>query len=196
MNTNININTNKNVNNRYHFVTHWFVEASCEEVYRILEDVESLSRWWHSVYLDVKVLEKGQPGGVGKLVALYTKGFLPYTLKWQFRVTEANFPNGFALQAIGDFAGTGVWTFTQKDEKHCEAVYDWQIDAEKPLLKKLTWLLRPIFSANHHWAMRKGEESLKLEIRRQHATTPTELSQIPAPPKPTFPHNLLNNKTL
>jgi hypothetical protein len=63
--------------------------------------------------------------------------------------------------------------------------------AEKPLLKKLSWLLRPAFAANHEWAMRKGLESLELELRRRRG----EL-QVPPPPGPTFPHNLLNNKVL
>jgi hypothetical protein len=78
----------------YHFTTRWIIPATCVEVYRTLEAVEDLSRWWPSVYLDVKQLEKGQPGGVGKRVMLYTKGFLPYTLKWQFVVTNTEFPYG------------------------------------------------------------------------------------------------------
>lgn len=174
----------------YHFTTHWHVAATCEEVYRILEEVEALPHWWPSVYLDVRQLEKGAPGGVGKRVSLYTKGWLPYTLRWQFQVTDTQFPSGFALQAIGDFAGTGVWTFQQTDDRHCKVVYDWRIEAQKPLLKKLTFLLRPIFSANHLWAMRKGEESLKLEILRRRATTEAARKLIPPPPGPTFPHNL------
>lgn len=174
----------------YNFLTTWEIRASCEEVYRILEDVASLAAWWPSVYLDVKVLEKGQPGGVGKLVELYTKGWLPYTLRWKFRVTTADFPNGFSLQALGDFVGTGVWEFRQEGET-CVVIYDWRISAEKPFLKKLSWLLRPAFSANHEWAMRKGLESLELERRRRNGER-----NVPAPPAPTFPHNFLNNKIL
>ncbi len=180
----------------YYFATRWLVEATCAEVYRTLETAEDLPRWWPSVYLDVKQLEKGQPGGVGKLVALYTKGFLPYTLKWQFRVTHTHFPHGFALEAIGDFAGTGEWTFRQVTDEHCEIIYDWRISAEKPLLKKLSWLLRPLFSANHHWAMHKGEESLRLELRRRRATSDAERAALPEPPGPTFPHNFTYNKIL
>lgn len=172
----------------YHFITTWHVSATCEEVYRILEDVDALTQWWPSVYLDAKVREKGQPGGVGKLVSLYTKGWLPYTLRWDFRVTAADFPNGFALRATGDFVGEGVWRF-QQDGDTCVVTYDWRISAEKPILKKLTWLLRSIFSANHEWAMRKGLESLELELRRRRG----EQNVPPAPP-PTFPHNLLSNK--
>lgn len=151
----------------YHFTTRWLVEATCAEVYRTLEAVEDLPRWWPSVYLEVTELEKGLPGGVGKLVDLHTKGFLPYTLKWQFRVTASHFPYGFSLDASGDFEGQGVWQFNQLDDDHCAIIYDWKIRAEKPLLRKLTWLLRPLFTANHKWAMRQGEFSLKRELLRR-----------------------------
>jgi hypothetical protein len=51
--------------------------------------------------------------------------------------------------------------------------------------------MKPIFKANHHWAMARGEESLKLELARRHAAgDPTLEAVIPAPPGPTFPHNL------
>jgi hypothetical protein len=182
--------------NDYHFITYWSVPASCEKVYRTLEEVERLTEWWPSVYLDVRVLDKGQAGGVGKLVELYTKGWLPYTLRWKFRVTEADFPNGFSLQALGDFSGTGAWTFQTTGDGYCKVTYDWQIQANKPLLKKLTPLLRPLFSLNHHWAMRMGERSLRLEIRRRQAKTAAERAAVPPPPGPTFPHNLTNNKVL
>ncbi len=176
--------------NDYHFVTRWSVAAPPEEVYRILEDVCDLARWWPSVYLDVKVLEKGQPGGVGKAVELFTKGWLPYTLRWTFRVTRAEFPHGLALEAFGDFVGRGVWTFTPTTTG-TEAVYDWKLEVEKPLLKQFSWLLKPIFSQNHLWAMRKGLESLRLELRRRHGE-----GSVPAPPNPTFPHNFTNNRIL
>jgi Polyketide cyclase / dehydrase and lipid transport len=176
----------------YHFISRWQMDANCEEVYRILEKVEDLPRWWPSVYLDVAVLEKGQVGGVGKVVDLYTKGWLPYTLRWQFTVVETDFPNGFALTASGDFKGTGVWTFRPLENDKCEVVYDWRISAEKPLLKKLSWLLRPVFSANHEWAMRQGEKSLRLELLRCQATTSEAFATIPAPPPPTFSGHFFN----
>jgi hypothetical protein len=179
----------------YHFITQWRIVASKEEVYRTLEQVEELTRWWCSVYLDLKVIDKGQKGGVGKVVELYTKGFLPYTLRWKFRVVETNFPHGFVLEAFGDFVGRGVWTFEQ-DGAYCNIMYDWKIEAEKPLLKYLSFLMKPIFSANHEWAMAKGLTSLELELRRRRATSEAEKRRIPPPPAPIFPHNILNNKIL
>jgi hypothetical protein len=45
--------------------------------------------------------------------------------------------------------------------------FDWNIVAEKPLLKYLSFLMKPIFRANHEWAMRRGQESLAREIERR-----------------------------
>ena len=176
--------------NTYHFISHWNIPAPPELVYRTLENVSALATWWPSVYLDVKVLEPGQPGGVGKIVELYTKGWLPYTLRWKFRVTESKFPSGFSLLAEGDFEGTGTWTFSA-----CESgtlvTYDWNIEARKPLLRTLSWALKPIFALNHAWAMQKGEASLLLELRRRQGET-----GVPKPAGPTFPNNFLKNRIL
>ena len=101
--------------NVYHFITTWKVDATREEVYRTLEKAERLSEWWPSVYLKVEILEPGDELGIGKVVALHTKGWLPYTLKWKFRVTDVSFPTGYSLEAWGDFVGRGTWTFAQND---------------------------------------------------------------------------------
>lgn len=170
--------------NNYHFITHWRVQSTVEEVADILSDAPDLARWWPSVYLEVKELEPGDENGVGKLVDLYTKGWLPYRLRWQFRVTESNYPHSFAIEAKGDFVGRGIWTFVQ-DGEEVAITYDWQIRADKPILRYLSFLLKPIFAANHRWAMDKGEESLVLELARRRAT-PTERARIPPPPGPTF----------
>ncbi|HTS43941.1 MAG TPA: SRPBCC family protein [Puia sp.] len=182
----------------YHFITHWRVKSSVEEVYDILADAPGLARWWPSVYLDVKVISPGDALGIGKVVELYTKGWLPYTLRWSFVVKEVNKPYGFTIVPSGDFSGRGIWTLEQdgQDPAYCNIVYDWKISAEKTLLKKLTFLIRPVFSANHLWAMKKGEESLKLELLRRNAATEFEVQRITEPPGPTFPHNLTKNKIL
>jgi hypothetical protein len=171
--------------NDYHFVTHWKVKSTVQEVSNILADAPDLVRWWPSVYLEVTELEPGNAQGVGKVISLYTKGWLPYTLRWQFRVTESKAPYGFALEAFGDFVGRGVWIFEQAGD-WVNITYDWKIRADKPLLKYLSFTMKPLFAMNHTWAMRIGEESLKLELLRRHAQTPEEKTMIPIPPMPTF----------
>ena len=171
--------------NTYHFITQWRVKASLEEINRVLGNATDLARWWPSVYLEVKQLAPGDALGVGRVIDLFTKGWLPYTLRWQFKVTESRYPRGFTLVATGDFVGRGIWTF-DPDGESVKITYDWKIEAEKPLLKYLSFIMKPIFSANHHWAMRMGERSLILELARRHAATDAERAGVPPPPPTTF----------
>lgn len=164
--------------NEYHFVTRWRVGATPAEVYDVLDEAADLPRWWPSVYLDVAELPPDPAGGPGKVYELFTKGWLPYTLRWRLRRTSTNRPRGFTIEAWGDFVGRGEWTFAA-DGPHCDVTYDWRIRAEKPVVRALSWLLKPIFAANHRWAMAKGEESLKIELARRRGET------VPAPPAPT-----------
>src|SRR5262249_6813912 len=134
----------------YHFVTRWRVRGAPEEVYRLLDKPVDLPRWWPAVYLAVE--EEAPADGSPKVVHLLTRGWLPYTLRWRFRTLQKQPFQGIVLEAKGDFIGRGEWTFTSNGND-VEVVYDWRVRAEKPLLRWLSFLLRPIFSANHRWAM-------------------------------------------
>jgi hypothetical protein len=168
--------------NNYHFVTQWRVPGTVEEVADILSDAADLPRWWPAVYLDVVETKPGDEAGIGKEVSLYTRGWLPYTLRWQFRVIESDYPHSFALESWGDFVGRGEWRLRQNG-RFVDITYDWRIQAEKPLLRTLSFLLRPIFAANHRWAMARGEESLRLELARRADNHPLN-DPIPPPPGP------------
>jgi hypothetical protein len=171
------------VSNQYQFLSRWRVEGTCGEVADILGDPLALSRWWPSVYLDVEELRAPDPHGLGRRTRLLTKGFLPYTLTWEFEVTETRYPYGFTLVASGDFDGRGVWTFEQ-DGNFVDIAYDWRLAAEKPLLRNLSFLLKPVFEANHRWAMAQGERSLKLELSRRRATSDAARALVAPPPGP------------
>lgn len=171
-------------NNTYHFVTQWRLQGTVEEVGAIIADANGLSRWWPAVYLDVQVLDVGDANGVGAVIRLYTKGWLPYTLRWQFQVTEVEHLHRLVIRADGDFVGRGIWTFAQ-DGDWVNVTYDWQVEAQKTWLRRLSFLFKPLFAANHEWAMRMGEESIRLELARRRASTATERARIPPPPGPT-----------
>jgi uncharacterized protein YndB with AHSA1/START domain len=155
--------------NDYHFVTRWRVEATPEKVFRVLGDGTDLPRWWPDVWLKAELVEPGDADGVGSLVRFHSRGWLPYSLTWQARTVEKVPPSRIVLRASGDFDGTGVWTLTP-DGLFTDAVYDWTIRADKPLLKYLSFLFKPLFSWNHRWAMSRGLEALKRELARRQAS--------------------------
>jgi hypothetical protein len=177
--------------NAYHFVDRWRVEGDVNEVADILEDALALPRWWGSVYFDVREIEPGEKHGVGKLISLHAGGWLPYTLRINFRTIESRYPQGFTMDATGDLEGKGIWIF-EPDGPFVNVTYDWTIKANKPIIEKLSFLLKPIFRSNHSWTMKRGEESLKLELLRRRAKSTEDASAIPAPPQPSFVVRLLN----
>jgi hypothetical protein len=169
--------------NQYHFITHWRVEGTCGEVADIIGDAQSLSSWWPSVYLKVVELEPPDSRGIGRRVGTITKGWLPYTIEWEFTVVESRYPHGLTVVASGEFDGRGVWTFEQNGS--CvDITYDWRLRAEKPLLRRLSSFLKPLFASNHRWAMARGEESLKLELLRRRTLTLGDRTAVPPPPGP------------
>ncbi|HKD12039.1 MAG TPA: polyketide cyclase [Thermoanaerobaculia bacterium] len=171
----------------YHFVTRWRVVGTVDEVSDILSRPEGLVRWWPAVYLEVETLEPGDDAGVGKSVRVLSRGFLPYTLSWTFRVVESRRPLGFTIEAAGDLVGRGVWTFEQAGA-WVDITYDWRVRAEKAGVKQLSPILKPVFAANHRWAMRQGEAGLREELARRRGAAGSEpIHAPPPPPRGSFP---------
>lgn len=150
--------------NDYVFVTRWRMPATPDAIFDVLSDVPSLARWWPDVYLAVTPVP-----AIEGAFDLHTKGWLPYTLRWRLIAAGSERPQMLAIRAEGDFDGEGVWTLAAASEG-TDVRFDWRIRAEKPLLRRLSWLMKPIFRANHAWAMRRGEESLRRELARRART--------------------------
>jgi hypothetical protein len=150
-------------------ITDWRFDGTVEEVADILREAGRFPDWWPEVYLAVEPVAPGDANGLGRAFALHTRGWLPYTLRWTARVAEVR-ADGWTVEATGDLVGRGVWTLTPIGAEaavHC----DWRVEVEKPLLKPFTPLLRPVYAANHRWAMARGEAGLRRELIRRRAAT-------------------------
>lgn len=150
--------------NDYRFETCWRMWATAAEIAAILGKPRELPRWWPEVYIKVDEPETG-------VFRLLTKGWLPYRLRWCFRVVENRAPYGFTIQAWGDLEGRGVWTLEEEGE-WTNVRYVWTVRAAKPLLRHLSWVMKPVFAANHRWAMEKGEAALERELARVRSLRP------------------------
>jgi hypothetical protein len=149
--------------NDYEFMTRWGLRGTAAEVYDWVVDAQGYLRWWPQVYLRVTTITQPGKHGLGAVNDLYTRGKLPYTLRWRARVTETRYSAGFTIEATGDFFGRWIWTFEQEGD-WVNATFDWRLRAEKPLLRYLSFLPKPLFCANHRWAMARGREGLQKEL--------------------------------
>jgi hypothetical protein len=146
----------------YQFVDEWFVPAAVEDVYDVIGDQLAYPAWWGDVFLSVTGDDgPPRPGRHAKVVA---KGFLPYKLRFDADVVEAERPRLIRMALSGDFEGGGAWTF-EATEDGTRATLDWRPIVEKPLVRYLTPLLRPLFRSNHFWTMRRGQEHILDHMR-------------------------------
>jgi hypothetical protein len=76
--------------------------------------------WGPEVYLQVEPLTPRQKT-IGDRVRLLTRGKLPYKIRWQSEIVQANPPHGFMIRATGDFDGRGIWSL-----KHSKFVVAFQ----------------------------------------------------------------------
>jgi hypothetical protein len=152
--------------NEYHFVTQWQFKAPIELVFKIIESGVDFPRWWPEVYLAARAEKSGRADRIGDKIHFHTRGWLPYTLKWTAIVIAFSAPSQLDLRAEGDFVGRGEWRLSQQGEM-TNVRFDWRILAEKPILRHLSFIAKPIFSWNHHWAMARGFERFPTEIARQ-----------------------------
>jgi hypothetical protein len=150
------------------------------EVHDIVSQPLEYPRWWPSVYLNAR--EMTLPGNARRRVEFHTRGMLPYTLIWEAAVTE-RIPEKIVIEASGDLDGRGIWSFAQ-DGDFVDVTFTWDVDVNKPLLRLMTPMLRPIFEANHRWSMEQGEASLREELIRYRARTPEELLEAADPRGP------------
>jgi hypothetical protein len=152
----------------YDLISTWRVRGKLDDVAAILGEPRDLVRWWPEVYLAIDILDEGDEDGLDKVARVHSRGWLPYTLRWSFRVVEARWPHGATIEAWGDLVGRGQWSLAQ-DGPDVTATYQWRVRADKPLLKTLLPLLKPLFAWNHRWAMAKGEAGLRRELQHRQA---------------------------
>ena len=145
----------------YVFIDEWDVDAPQAAVYEALADSRTYPDWWKPVYIAVDADGPPEPGCVARHEF---KGQLPYHLKTTSEIVRAEPPSEFEVKVVGDLTGRGVWTLTPRDGR-THVRFDWRVYADRPLLRYLTPILRPVFRWNHNWSVKRAIEGLEPYVR-------------------------------
>jgi quercetin dioxygenase-like cupin family protein/uncharacterized protein YndB with AHSA1/START domain len=159
----------------YVFVDEWDVAAAPEAVFDAIADARSYPEWWSPVYIDV---ESDGPPEIGKESRQHFKGRLPYHVRTRSVISELDPPHMIAADVDGDLRGRGVWTLTPT-ERGTHVRFDWQVHADRRLLRALTPVLRPLLRWNHNWAIARAMEGLEPYAQRQAAVDQATRTAIP-----------------
>jgi len=145
----------------YVFIDEWDVEAPIERVFDALADARTYPDWWRPVYIAVEADCEPRVGCVSRQEF---KGRLPYHLKTSSQIVRYEPPREFEVDVVGDLAGRGVWTLTPHNGR-VHVRFDWRVLADRPLLRYLTPILRPVFRWNHNWSIKRAIDGLGPYVR-------------------------------
>jgi uncharacterized protein YndB with AHSA1/START domain len=148
---------NRTMARDYVFLDEWDVDAPAEAVFEALADARTYPDWWRPVYIAV---EADGPAEVGRVSQQHFKGRLPYTLRTRSTITGMETPRKLEVSVVGVLTGHGTWTLTPRDGG-VHVRFDWRVIADRPLLRYLTPVLRPLFRWNHNWSVRRAIEGLE-----------------------------------
>jgi uncharacterized protein YndB with AHSA1/START domain/mannose-6-phosphate isomerase-like protein (cupin superfamily) len=146
-----------NLSRPYVFADEWDVAAPQQAVFDAIADARTYPQWWRPVYLDV---DADGPAELGKQSRQHFKGRLPYHLHTRSTVVALDAPRTVTAEVDGDLRGRGTWTLTPT-ATGTHVRFDWQVHADRKLLRVLTPLLRPVFRWNHNWAIARAMEGLE-----------------------------------
>jgi hypothetical protein len=172
-----------------HLSSRWELEATPREVFDLMADASSYPRWWPSVFLEARVLEPGDEGGVGRLVEVRTAAYLLLALSWRYRVTSVRPFERMAVETSGDLDGLGLWSFEPHGSRTVVR-FSWRGTVTRSPFRQVPTFLRPLFLSCYRWSMERGFTSLLLEVWRRRTDDQEARDWLPRPPGPAFPRNL------
>jgi uncharacterized protein YndB with AHSA1/START domain len=140
--------------NFYRFRSVWHLDAPPHDVYDALERLPDYPTWWREVRETVQLTDDSY--------RVRCQATLPYDLVFT-STQERRDPVERVLQArlVGDLDGFSRWTIAPSPSGGTDAVFEEEVVATKPLLRRLAPVARPAFKANHLLMMRHGQAGLR-----------------------------------
>ncbi|MEE8471246.1 MAG: SRPBCC family protein [Dehalococcoidia bacterium] len=145
----------------YHFVTRWFFEASMENVWDKLTDIESWPTWWKGIK-KAMIRVSGTMSDPTLVAECKVKGDLPYTFRFSLEVTTFRRPDLVEFKSWGDLVGSGKATL-EPAAGGTECTIYWDVRTAKTILNLLVSLplAKGLVEKNYYDLMDNGYQALK-----------------------------------
>lgn len=139
---------------RFDLVSHWRIAAPVERVWDALSRPERWPEWWPYVR-EVQTLDPGDARGIGSRRRMAWATRLPYDLVIEMEAVESLPPERLRARSRGQLRGEGVWLLRAEGDV-TDVTYVWRVELARPWMRRLAFLLAPVFRWNHAGVMRAG----------------------------------------
>lgn len=143
---------------KYSFATIWKINAPLPQVWEALAHPRRWPDWWKGC-VSVVELERGRESGVDSVWACTWKSTLPYSLRFDCRISQIVEHAYIECIACGELEGVGRF-YLSEHGPITVVRYEWQVATIGFWMNLLAPLARPLFIWNHNILMRQGGEGL------------------------------------
>jgi Polyketide cyclase / dehydrase and lipid transport len=139
--------------NFYRFRATWHVGARPDDAYAVLQALGDYPAWWP----EVKEIHQYEDGHYD----VRCRSLLPYDLVFSGRQSQRD-PAGRVLEAKlwGDLEGFSRWTI-EPSGGGSRLLFEEEVVTNKPVLRRLAAIARPLFKLNHALMMSRGQKGLR-----------------------------------
>ncbi|MEK7256271.1 MAG: SRPBCC family protein [Bacteroidota bacterium] len=150
--------------NYYEFLDRFEAPCDIETAWSYISQPENYPKWWGKVYKEAikTVAENGD-----ETVKVVVGGFLPYTLTIFNRNTLKKKPFELHFDAWGDLQGKGIWLLETLPNGNTQVTFDWRVAADKAVIRWFSWMLKPLFRANHNFCIVEAEKGLRADLSKR-----------------------------
>lgn len=137
----------------------WRLPATVGAVFGALDDLAGYPEWWPEIR-GVRRVDDDR--------ALVTcRSVLPYTLVLELARRRSDPAAGVLEVGIyGDLEGFARFTLSPDGPTATRALFEQEVEARRPLLRRRGRVARRLFETNHAVMMRRGEQGLRRHLYR------------------------------
>lgn len=150
--------------NRYRFRSVWRFDVQPEVAFRALRETEDYVAWWPEIK-ETRRLDEDR-------VEARIRSVLPYDLTMVLERTRDDAEAGvLEARMTGDLEGFSRWVIRPDGRGGTVLLFEEEAVPQKPLMRRLAPIARPLFRWNHALMMRSAERGLRAYLAGYAAAT-------------------------
>ena len=141
---------------RFILISRWRLQDSPAAVWQLLTDIDVWPLWWHAA----RCTQRAASSPLGDVAELNWRSALPCAVGLRIKTVVAERPHRIECHAQGDLQGVGTWLLEPADGGWVDVTYRWEVRLDRPWMRLLSILLRPLFEWNHFTVMRAAADGM------------------------------------
>ena len=145
---------------QYSFSSRWHISAPRERVWLAFEELLASDDpfvWWPGMDSERR----------GEAIHVVAGSPVGYSLRFRLHDLVQTPQERVELQSDGDLLGSADLRLAAVDDTRSTIDVSWQVDVTQPWMRRMRFVLRPVFVLAHDAVMRAGERGLNDWLREQ-----------------------------